>query len=100
MKFLTNAVSLPSKDEMRKATNDDIDQRQRRGYQKRKMHKLGNDFMRPYLSDLATIANIDPIKPVILDIYERGRYLMQNDIRNYRTYNYRIVDDYNFVQSR
>lgn len=99
MQFLTNAVPLPSKGHMQRDTNEDIYQRQTRGYKKRKMHMLGKDYMRPHLSDLATIANIDPIKPVILDIYDRGRYLMQNDLRNYRKYNYRIIDDYNFVQS-
>lgn len=80
--------------------NEEIYQREILGYKKRKMHMLGKDFMRPYLNELATMTNIEPIKPVILDIYDRSRYLMQNDIRNYRKYNYRIIDDYNFIQSR
>lgn len=97
MQFLTSAVTLPSKEKMRESMNDDIYQRQIRGLKKRKMHVLGTNFMRPYLSDLASIANIDPIKPVIVDIYDRARYMMQNHTRDYRKYNYRIIDDYNFV---
>lgn len=100
MKFLTNAVSLPSESQMREDLNQDVYQRQMLNYKKRKMHMLGNDFMRPYLNELATMTNIEPIKPVLLDIYDRARYLMQHDLKNYRKYNYRIIDDYNFVQSR
>lgn len=64
----------------------------------RKMHILGGDSVRPYYSDLANIAGIEPIKPVHLDIYERTGYLRTHDVRNYRRYKYRVLDDYNFVE--
>lgn len=85
---------------MRKATNEDTDLRQLRGYTKRKMHQLGAEYMKPYMDDLTTMAKLEPIKPVILDIYYRRQHLMQHDLRNYKKFNYQIIDDVNFVEMR
>lgn len=100
LKFLTKAVPLPSTDEMRQNMNDDVYQRQVLGYKKRKMHQLGKDFMRIYLGELATMTNNDPIKPVIFDIYYRRQLLMQQDLRHYKDYNYQIIDDDTFLETR
>ncbi|XP_063695641.1 uncharacterized protein LOC134827041 [Culicoides brevitarsis] len=100
LKFLTKAVELPSTEKMRQDLNEDIYQRQLRGYKKRKMHQLGKDFMQSYMNELATMANIEPVKPVIFDIYFRRQLLMRIDLRNYRNFNYKILDDFNFEETR
>ncbi|XP_063708783.1 senecionine N-oxygenase-like [Culicoides brevitarsis] len=100
LKTLTGALKLPSTEEMGHAMNEDIEERRALGYKKRKMHELGAKFMRPYMNELVTKANIAPIRPVIFEIYYRRQHLMQHDLRNYKKYDYLIIDDNNFIETR
>lgn len=76
----------------------DVYNRLMRGMPKRKMHYLGVERVRMYYATLASLAGVEPIKPVLLDIFDRSTYLRVNDVKNYRRYNYLVVDDYNFVE--
>lgn len=76
----------------------DLYERRIKGLPNRKMHILGNERVRKYYADLANTAEIEPIKPVLIDIYERTAYLRSHDVKNYRRYKYRLIDDYNFVE--
>lgn len=85
---------------MQQDYESDLYERQMRSLAKRKMHFLGNDRVRKYYTDLAELAEIDHIRPVLIDVYFRSAYLRVNDPKNYRQYNYQIVDDYTFYENR
>lgn len=68
-------------------------ERHLKAYKGKKMHQLWPDYMRDYINNLVQLASLPPIKPVLLDIYDESRALSYKDMKNYRNYRYKIIDD-------
>lgn len=95
--FMTAQKPLPSRDEMMADTERDMSERWKRGLPKKKAHSLGKLYQETYFHDLAITAQVDPIKPVILKIYNEVSHHKIIDFQNYRNYNFTVIDDENFV---
>lgn len=98
--FLTSQKLFLSKDEMIKDTEFDMSERWKRGLSKKKAHSLGKIYQEKYFADLASTAQIDPIKPVILKIYNESHQHKSQDFHSYRQYNFIILDDENFITEK
>lgn len=99
VKFISGQKPLPLKEEMLLDFERDLYERQMQRMEKRKMHQLGHGRVRPYFASLSSIAEIEPVKPVYLDLYERSGYVRNNDRKNFRRYKYQVLDDYSFRES-
>ena len=58
-------------------------------------HRAGAEQWQ-YKARLAALAGVQPEPPVIRRIYERVVESVRADVRNYKRFNYRIVDDEDF----
>lgn len=96
LKFMTEELALPSREEMLADTTKDMNERWLRGLSHRKAHGFGEGFQEIYYADLAASANIDPIKPYVTKMYNENRRNMQNDITTFRHYKFTIIDDEHF----
>lgn len=65
LKFMSGQKKLPSKEEMMKDYEVDMEQRWKKGLPKKKGHVMGPDIQDRYYEDLAATAEIEPIKPVM-----------------------------------
>jgi len=95
LQFLTGKRQLPSKGDMLREVLKDVEERKSKSLKKRKMHFLAKDQVRPYYQELAQLADIEPIKPVLIDIFEKS---VANDFKIYRKFVYRVIDDHTFEE--
>lgn len=98
--FMTGRKPLPSKDVMIADTEYDMNERSKRGFSKKMAHTLGSLFQEKYFYDLASTAQVDPIKPVILKMYNESHNHKSQDFHNYRQYKFTILDDENFISEK
>lgn len=95
--FTSKREKLPTKEEMLEDTAKDIAERTNAGcFGRNKAHYLGTEFQQKYFTDLATTANIAPIKPVIAKIFAKGLCNLFHKSENFRSEAFKIVDDENF----
>uniref|UniRef100_A0A1B0CKM6 Flavin-containing monooxygenase n=1 Tax=Lutzomyia longipalpis TaxID=7200 RepID=A0A1B0CKM6_LUTLO len=95
LKFITGAKELPPKEEMFASEKYEITRRLKKGISLRKAHFMGADQGK-YFEDLARIADIKPLPPVLAVLHTEICALIRSDILNFRKTNYRIVDDHTF----
>lgn len=94
--FMTGRKELPSKDEMLEDTARDMGGRWQRGLTKTKAHSMGTSYQDQYYADLASTAGVDPVKPVVLKMFDENKRIQAMDFANYRNYIYRALDDETF----
>lgn len=97
--FMTGRKQYPTRDEMLKDTEKDMNERWNRGLNHRKAHSLGMHIQDQYYTDLASIAQIKPIKPVVIKLYNQSWHDRTNDLETYRSYKFTILNDDNFERS-
>ncbi|XP_060654892.1 LOW QUALITY PROTEIN: senecionine N-oxygenase [Drosophila nasuta] len=99
LKFYTGQRELPNKEEMLAELEKEQGERWDCGfYNRKKAHQMGErQFV--YYNELARMAGIDNIKPVILKLMKDcgKKYIFELD--TYRNNRYRIVDDENFLKN-
>jgi dimethylaniline monooxygenase (N-oxide forming) len=95
--YLNGTMSLPSKDMMRKDTEEDIEKRKAKGYSPRQVHLMGTE-QQSYFEELAVTANITPIAPVVCKIWNDSDKSFYEDLKNFRNSKYRIVNNECFVK--
>lgn len=96
LKFMTGKLVLPSREEMLADTTRDMNERWSRGWSYRKAHAFGEGLQEIYYADLATSANVEPIKPYVTKMYNENRRNMLKDITTFRRYKFTIIDDEHF----
>lgn len=96
LKFMMGKLAMPSREAMLTETTREMNERWSRGLSHRKAHSFGEGFQEIYYADLASSANIDPIKPYVTKMYNENRRNMQNDNTTFRRYKFTIIDDERF----
>ncbi|XP_025836609.1 flavin-containing monooxygenase FMO GS-OX-like 2 [Agrilus planipennis] len=97
VKYLDGDLKLPSEEEMREDTEKDMQLRWEKGYNKRQAHMMGPG-QRSYYNDLATMANLIPIDPVIVKLRDESVKRLHTDLMTFREDRYKIVDKETFVK--
>lgn len=95
--YLKGVMALPSVDEMRRITQEELEDRFSKGFTLREGHMLG-PYQRAYYSDLANLAKTHDIPEVMLKIKDASFARLREDLLNFRQDSYRIIDDENFVR--
>lgn len=98
IKFFSGSKRLSSQENMAADTKADEEERARRGFLKCQAHMLAGDLQQRYYDDLARIAEIEPLKPVLTKLYTVCVREKKLDILNYRNNVYRVIDDENFIK--
>ncbi|GLV42179.1 Flavin-containing monooxygenase 2 [Carabus blaptoides fortunei] len=93
LKHLKGNITLPSKEDMKLDTSRDMEARKARGFPIKHAHKLGPEFQGPYFTDLAHVAQIEPLLPVKLNIYADAT--TKPDRKNV----YKIIDTEHFTKT-
>nr|XP_019537915.2 flavin-containing monooxygenase FMO GS-OX-like 6 [Aedes albopictus] len=83
MKYFTGELKLPPRDEMLRDMEADIEYRRHRGLPKKWMHKLSEDFQTKYYEDLAKTAGLEPIRPVIMALFEESMRRRLASVQHY-----------------
>ncbi|XP_070507386.1 senecionine N-oxygenase-like [Chironomus tepperi] len=96
--FMTEKRTLPSKDEMLKEMNLDLQERWDRGLTFRKGHFLGHkpDAQLDYYNKLSQKAGIIPIMPCIVKIHSHAHQSRMKHFTSYRNVKYKIVSEDDF----
>lgn len=82
---------------MLRSEAEEATSRTERGLEKRHFHKMG-DEQGQYYDDLANIAGIASLPPVLSKLHIESSKRFLDDLVHYRQDRYKIIDDYNFVQ--
>lgn len=96
LSFLTDKKKLPTKQEMLLDSEADLKERWSRGLPKRKAHFMGLNVQEQYYTDLATTADIEPIKPVIPRMHIHTNLNRPRDFLNFRRMKFHVIDDETF----
>lgn len=88
---------MPTQKEMEEDTDAEMAVRWARGYTKRQAHMMGPD-QEKYYKELADLANLEPLKPVITKLHNSSRRHYLDELTSFRKKVYKIIDDENFVQ--
>lgn len=96
LSLITGKKELPTKQQMLEDYESDLNDRWKRGLPKRKAHMMGPNVQEQYYKDLATTADIEPIKPVIPRMYVYTSLSREKDFPNFRRKKYYVVDDETF----
>ncbi|XP_072135820.1 uncharacterized protein [Mobula birostris] len=87
---LDGTYKLPSKSDMDAATEQEYKSSLQNGISHKHFHKL-DSLQWDYNDELALLAKCAPLLPVIKDLYEANKKIRQQDLCNYKKYNYEIV---------
>lgn len=94
--FMTNKKQWPSKKEMIRDTDKDMQERWQRGVKKNKAHAMGTGYQDAYYAALATEAEIEGVKPVVLKMYNENRQNQKILSADYRKFKFTVLDDDNY----
>lgn len=101
MKFISGGKKLPTKHEM---LNDIQLQHQilwNKGVPKNKLHALHSpELSRDFLEQLSVAADIEKYPEVLHSIFEDNDMTFRRNLREFRKYNYIIVDDKTFNKEK
>lgn len=93
--FMTGRKVLPSKQEMVDDTEREMERRWQSGIKKRRAHGLGK-LQSEYFSSLSSLADLEPLRPVILKMYEQNRRNQVESFANYREFRFTVLNDEHF----
>ncbi|XP_053685824.1 senecionine N-oxygenase-like [Sabethes cyaneus] len=96
VQFFTGRKTFPSGEEMLNDTAADVEERRRRGLQKKSMHKLEGDLQIRYYEDLAQTAGIEPLKPIVMKLFEECMRRRAEDLLHYRDDIFEVINDEHF----
>jgi hypothetical protein len=95
---MTGGKKLPSKEEMfEDLKNDKQLQFVERELPLKKFHYMGIGFHDKYYDALAREAEIEPVKRVVIKMFEKGLCLSLFDYECFRHETFKIIDDENFI---
>ncbi|XP_034936131.1 senecionine N-oxygenase-like [Chelonus insularis] len=97
LKFWFNEKKLPSKNEMLTDEVMELKRKMEKGLGKKHFHMMGPEQGK-YYDDLANIAGITPLPPVLTKLHNESSMRFLDDLVHYREDHYKIVDDFNFIQ--
>jgi len=97
LKYFSGGRKLPAKEEMLEDIAKDKSKRTAIGFRESRAHYLGAELQEQYLADLAETGDLEPVKPVMSKLFAKGLSNLYHDSSNFRNYNFKLIDDENFV---
>ncbi|KAM7345500.1 flavin-containing monooxygenase 2 [Cochliomyia hominivorax] len=97
LKFFSNQLEFPSKEEMYDELKSDLEERKERGLKPCEAHKM-EPKQYEYYKELSEMAGIENIKPVVAKIMKDCAKKYIFELETYRQHIFTILDDENFVK--
>lgn len=97
MKFFTDAKKLPTKHEMLEDNQKQYQILWNQGVPKQNMHRLSADAFFKHLNQLSDAAELEIYPKVLHSIYEHILMEHRRNYKEYRKYNYTIIDEKTFT---
>ncbi|XP_050540119.1 senecionine N-oxygenase-like isoform X2 [Daktulosphaira vitifoliae] len=95
-KILSGTKQLPKKKEMLKDTHRDVESRMASGLRQKELHMMYHRSME-YFQSLAIFADLEPIPPVILQIFFDGFDRFMCDFSHFREDKYKLLDNEHYM---
>lgn len=93
--YMTQRKNLPSKKEMIEDMESEMKNRWEAGFKTHHAHKMGPRQVK-YYEDLAKLADLVPLKPVISKVHLEAIARLPKDIEGFYLDKFRIIDDENY----
>lgn len=97
LKTMKNPSLLPSKEDMLADTKADEKMRTERGQKQKDFHIMGR-LSNDYFDSIVKVGQLDPVPPVLLDVYFAGFERLMEDFSHFREDKYKIVDKEHFIR--
>uniref|UniRef100_A0A0A9Z036 Flavin-containing monooxygenase n=1 Tax=Lygus hesperus TaxID=30085 RepID=A0A0A9Z036_LYGHE len=97
LKFLKGEIKLPSKEEMYKDTEEEMNRRNNKGLKRKQFHMMGN-MQGDYYSELAEAGGLEPLPPVMAQLHNHASQTHLDNLISFRNHVYKIVDSNSFLQ--
>lgn len=94
--FMTKRQPLPSRDEMLKDTDNEMNERWKT-MEKCKSHFVGLERNASYCEDIAKTAGIVLLQPAVVKMFTENFLRFFENYNEFRNFQYKIIDDENFV---
>ncbi|GFS76099.1 flavin-containing monooxygenase FMO GS-OX-like 4 [Nephila pilipes] len=98
LKFLKGLIELPSPEVMRAETEKDFNRRLEAGFKPRHAHLMPGDWQWEYDDALCKLGKIDPVPPVVRNLFRHVHHLRTLDVIRYKDTKYNLVDNKTFEQ--
>ncbi|XP_055952147.1 uncharacterized protein LOC129988065 isoform X2 [Argiope bruennichi] len=98
LKFLKGQIQLPSPEEMRAEMEKDFTRRLEAGFKPRHAHLMPGEWQWEFDDAISKLGNIDPLPPVIRNLFRHVHHLRTLDVIHYKDTNYNLVDNETFKQ--
>lgn len=92
--FMTGRKKLPSKEDMLKDYELDMQTQEKRGFSGSKSHYLGGDSLYNYYADMAARADVEPVKSHISKIHTQAILNSKVDFLNFRKVKFNVEEYY------
>ncbi|XP_076145846.1 uncharacterized protein LOC143128054 [Alosa pseudoharengus] len=96
MSVLDGSFTLPSQEEMEKDIELDEAARHTRGIATRHILKLDSEQW-AYNDEMARLGGFKPLPPYWSNLYESNKVFRSKDMLNYKTYNYRVLNEKDWI---
>lgn len=96
--ILRKETELPSKEEMDLDTERSLEMRLSKGLNKRHAHRLDPDLVGDYSDQISEMANLKPIRPVLLKIFKDIFETRMKHSHGYRHLIYQVKDDHEYTK--
>ena len=93
MKTLRKEAVLPSKEEMRRDTEEDLLYRKQMGLSEKYAHKMIGKLFYQYTDKLAKMADIEPLSVVFRRLYADLSVMRKQDLAGYKNIDIEIVSN-------
>lgn len=97
IKTLTGEVSLPTKEEMLRDSEDEMRRRNEKGLKRKQFHMMGR-LQGEYYESLAEAGRLPRIPAVMAKLHNDSSQRFLDDLVNYRNDVYKIIDDDTYVK--
>ncbi|XP_050429759.1 senecionine N-oxygenase-like [Adelges cooleyi] len=94
--FLSGRKRLPSKEDMLEDTRKDVESRLESGLRPKELHMMGRKS-KDYFDSLSDLAGLEPIAPVVLQIYFDGFDRFMCDFSHFREDKYKLLDNEHYM---
>lgn len=96
LKFWSSPQHFPTRDQMYEDLVNDEEARMAQNEKKRNFHLLGLERHHKYYDQLAKIADIEGIPPVLAKGFDENIKNLFDDFNNFKSYNFTIIDEEHF----
>ena len=97
IKCMTGDIRLPSEEEMKRQTQEDLNLRASMGLSERHSHKMVANLLFDYWTKLAEMGDIESFTPVFKQLYLDLEAIRKQNLTQYKKLNFKIISNQKYI---